>query len=248
MATSGKGLSRPAGLSQIGPSLAQIGPGGLLRKDQLGTMTHQPAGSDQTGAAMPTPDRSRVIAEEEFRKATAKRLEREMETVSGKWGRILNSPLMIWLLSTVVVSLATWAYQQHAERRRHETEQRELITRTRNELQYRLSACDQINSKSQRNDVENILSSAIGMRPLYEEFRNRNLANVYYLFCSLGTKCQLTPSALAPVAEDIRRTTWSEIVIEKRQTLQDRSMLPKLERACSRLEPVRRATGASPGS
>jgi hypothetical protein len=207
------------------------------------TMADPRPGSERPGAALPSSDRSRIIAEEEFRKVTAKRLELEMETASGKWGRILNTPLMIWLLSTVVVSGATCAYQQRAERRRHETEQRELATRTRNELGFRLSACDQINSKSERNDVETILSSAIGMRPLYEEFKNRNLANVYYLYCSLGTKCQVTPSELATVAEDIRRTTWSEIVIKKRQTLRDRSLLPKLERACSRLEPVRQATG-----
>jgi hypothetical protein len=201
--------------------------------------------SDQSDT-LPSAERRRIIAEEEFRKATAKRLDREMESSSHRLGRVLNTPAMIWLLSTVVVGLATWLYQRHAEAQQRAVEQHRIAVRTTDELLYRLAACDRVRANSTRDDVESLLSSVIGLRPLHEEFKGRNLADVYYQYCSLRGPCNLGPDSLSGIAEDIRRTTWPVIVGQPiDRPLKDREILPKLEASCVRLGPVRATTRAS---
>jgi len=204
---------------------------------------------DQNETNLPSADRQRVIAEEEFRKATAKRLDREMESARDRWLRALSTPVVIWLLSTVVVGLATWLYQRHTEAQKHEAEQRQLTARTAEELTYRLAACDRVRANSSRDDVETLLSAMIGLRPLHDEFKGRNLADVYYQFCSLEGHCTFAPDSLSIIAEDIRRTTWPVIVGQPiNRPLKDRTILPKLEVSCARLKPVRKAAPAMLGS
>jgi hypothetical protein len=194
----------------------------------------------------PSADRRRIIAEEEFRKATAKRLEGEMESSSHRLGRVLNTPVMIWLLSTVVVGLASWLYQRHSEAQQRSAEQHKISVRTTDELLYRLAGCDRVRANSTRDDVETLLSAVIGLRPLHEEFKGRNLADVYYQYCSLKGRCEMAPDSLAGIAEDIRRTTWPVIVGQPiDRPLKDRSILPNLEESCAHLGPVRSATRAS---
>jgi hypothetical protein len=202
--------------------------------------------SDQSETILPSAERRRIIAEEEFRKATAKRLDREMESSTHRLGRVLNTPAMIWLLSTVVVGLATWLYQRHLDAQQRAAEQHTLAVRTTDELLYRLAACDRIGASSTRDDVESLLSSVIGLRPLHEEFKSRNLADVYYQFCSLTGPCQFDPDSLVPITEDIRQTTWPVIVGQPiHQPLRDRTVLPKLETSCTRVAPIRPAVRAS---
>ena len=208
-----------------------------------------PSDQSATEGALPTAERRRIIAEEEFRKATAKRLDRELESRSQRLGRALNTPAMLWLLSTVVVGLGTWLYQRHTDARQHEAEQRQLTARTTDEVLYRLAACDRVRANSNRDDVETLLSAMIGLRPLHEEFKNRNLADLYYQFCSLSGPCRFAPDSLARVAEDIRRTTWPVIVGQPiNQPLKDRAILPKLEASCSRLAPIRRGAPPTAGN
>jgi hypothetical protein len=214
-------------------------------------MSSHPNASDQPGgeSALPTSDRRRVIAEEEFRKATAKRLEREMESSEHRWGRVLNTPAMLWLLSTGVVGLGTWLYQRHTETRQREADEQRLTARTTDEVLYRLAACDRVRANSNRDDVETLLSAMIGLRPLHEEFKGRNLADLYYQFCSLTGPCRFAPDSLARIAEDIRRTTWPVIVGQPiNRPLKDRAILPKLQESCSRLAPIRREVPASLGN
>jgi hypothetical protein len=190
-----------------------------------------------------------VIAEEEFRKATAKRLDREMESSSHRLGRMLNTPAMIWLLSTVVVGLGSWLYQRHTEARQRAAEQHKIAVRTTDEVLYRLAACDRVRATSTRDDVESLLSSVIGLRPLHEEFKGRNLADVYYQYCSLHGNCKFAPDSLSGIAEDIRRTTWPVIVGQPiDRPLKDRTILPNLTASCARLAPVRSAARASLGN
>jgi len=214
-------------------------------------MNSQPAPLEQpeSEGGLPASDRRRIIAEEEFRKATARRLDREMESSAHRWGRVLNTPAMLWLLSTGVVGLGTWLYQRHQETRQREADEQRLIARTTDELLYRLAACDRIRANSSRDDGETLLSAMIGLRPLHEEFKNRNLADLYYQFCSLTGPCRLAPDSVARIAEDIRRSTWPVIVGQPiDRPLKDRTILPKLGASCSRLQPVRQAAPAPPGS
>ena len=169
-----------------------------------------------------------------------------MESSSHRLGRVLNTPVMIWLLSTVVVGLASWLYQRHSEAQQRDAEQHKIAVRTTDELLYRLAACDRVRANSTRDDVETLLSSVIGLRPLHEEFKGRNLADVYYQYCSLDGRCDVAPDSLAGIAEDIRRTTWPVIVGQPiDRPLKDRSILPKLKASCAGLGPVRSATRAS---
>lgn len=191
-------------------------------------------------------ERRRIIAEEEFRKAVARRFAHAAESPRERWARLLNAPAFIWLLSTVVVGLATWGYQQRTEQRQREAERRQLEVRTTDEFLYRLSACDRVDSTSNRDDVENLLSSVIGLRPLYTEFANRNLGDVYYQFCGVTSNCRFPPDSFLSVVSEIRRTTWPEIVGQPiRRRLQDPSMLPRLSAWCGQLAPVRRAARAT---
>ncbi|HEY3013021.1 MAG TPA: hypothetical protein VGJ36_09760 [Gemmatimonadales bacterium] len=209
-------------------------------------MTDHRDSTDESEAILSSTDRRRIIAEEEFRKATAKRLDREMESPGRRLGRTLNTPAMLWLLSTVVVGLGTWLYQRHAEAQQRADEQHKIAVRTTDELLYRLAACDRVRPNSTRDDIESLLSSVIGLRPLHEEFKGRNLADVYYQFCSLDGHCRLAPDSLSAIAEDIRRTTWPVIVGQPiDRPLKDRTILPKLEAFCSRLSPIR---GTAPAS
>jgi len=211
------------------------------------TSLNDSSGEDE--ATLPSVERRRIIIEEEFRKATAKRLDRQMDSSSHRVGRMLNTPVMIWLLSTVVVGLASWLYQRHVTAQQVEAEQRKLTVRTTDELLYRLAACDRIRQTSTRNDVENLLSSILGLRPLHEEFKGRNLADVYYQFCSLNGHCTFGPDSLSIIGEDIRQTTWPVIVGQPiDRPLKDRAILPELETFCSRLEPGRKAVRAALGS
>lgn len=89
----------------------------------------------------------------------------------------------------------------------------------------------------------------IGLRPLHDEFKGRNLADLYYQYCSLNGRCNFAPDSLSRIAEDIRRTTWPVIVGQPiDRPLKDRTILPKLEASCARLESVRKAAPAMLGS
>jgi hypothetical protein len=209
-------------------------------------MTGPRDSSDPSDTILPSAERRRIVAEEEFRKATAKRLDREMESSSHRLGRVLNTPVMIWLLSTVVVGLATWLYQRHADAQKRAAEQHTIAVRTTDELLYRLAACDRVGANSTRDDIESLLNSVIALRPLHEEFKGRNLADVYYQFCSLTGPCEFDPDSLVGIAENIRQTTWPVIVGQPiHQPLKDRTILRKLEASCAQLVPIRGAVRAS---
>lgn len=128
---------------------------------------------DPTGTQGPLPsaERRRIIAEEEFRKATAKRLDREMESSGHRLGRLLNTPAMLWLLSTGVVGLGTWLYQRHQETRQREADQRLLTARTTDEVLYRLGACDDGTHESLRSPA-----ALVGDNPYAATLRFRHVS------------------------------------------------------------------------
>lgn len=135
-------------------------------------------------AIPPSTERRRVIAEEEFRKATAMRLAWEMG--SGSRGQRLvqffNTSLGIWVLSTLIVGAISAGWQHYTGILQQKAQQRPVIVSTANELLWRLAACDRVRPTSGRDAVETLLNSIIGLRPLNQEFKGRNLADVYYHF------------------------------------------------------------------
>ena len=105
-----------------------------------------------------------------------------------------------------------------------------LRARSTNELLFRLSACDRIDSTSNRNDVENLLNAMVlAYRSLYQaEEHPVRIATL-----------RRADTVLAAAAE-VRRATWSEIVGQPiNHALKDRGMLPGLRERCSQLQPIR---------
>jgi hypothetical protein len=186
-------------------------------------------------------DRRRIIAEEQFRKRVSQQIDRGLTSRGGRVLRALNAPVTIWALSTVVVGTATRWYQQHAEERRAQQERATLRTRSTNELLFRMTACDRIDSTSNRNDVENLLNAMVlAYRALYQEYQGRSVAELYLEYCSLGGRCSLPADTVIAAVGEIRRATWSEIVGKPvDHPLQDRGMLPGLRARCLTLQPIR---------
>jgi hypothetical protein len=116
--------------------------------------------------------------------AWPQQIDRELTPSGARLLRLLNAPVTIWALSTVVVGLATWAYQQYTEGREARAQQEALQTRSRNELLFRLSACDRIDSTSTRDDVENLLNAMVlAYRSLHQEYKGRSLPDLYLEYC-----------------------------------------------------------------
>jgi hypothetical protein len=152
---------------------------------------------------------------------------------------VLNAPVVIWALSTFVVGLATWAYQKQTDKQRRNEEQRDRQVHTTNELLFRLSACNSIDSiNSTRNDVENLLSAFVaGLRPLYNENRLRNVPDLYLEYCSLGGQCDDTSKdRVLAFTETVRKDAWQIVGRSPDLPLRDRSVLPELDSGCQRLE------------
>jgi hypothetical protein len=195
-------------------------------------------GLDQS--ILPTDERRRIIAEEEFRKRVAQKIDQELTPAGTRALRVLNTPVAIWALSTIVVGLATWGYQRYTENRSAERHRTELQVQSRNELLFRLSACDRIDTTSTRDDVENLLSAVIGLRPLYKQYQGRNLPDVYLEYRELGGQSAVPPDTVVSAANAVRRATWSLIVGRPiQQPLSDHSVLPGLHERCAQLQPIR---------
>lgn len=190
---------------------------------------------------LPSDERRRIIAEEEFRKRVAQQIDQELTPAGARALRVLNTPVVIWALSTLVVGLATWAYQRYTETRRAEEQRSALQTQSTNELLFRLSACDRIDTASTRNDVENLLSAVVlGLRPLYKQYQGRNLPDLYLEYRELGGQSSVPPDTVLSVANAVRTATWSLIVGRPiDQPLSDRSVLPGLRERCGQLQPIR---------
>jgi hypothetical protein len=208
------------------------------RGDLVPDSANTPVPPDQI---LPSDDRRRVIAEEEFRKRVAQQIDRQLTPPGARLLRLLNAPVTIWALSTIVVGLATWAYQQYTEGREAREQRATLRSRSTNELLFRLSACDRIDSTSNRNDVENILNAMVlAYRSLYQDYKGRSLPDLYLEYCSLGGRCSVPTDTVLAAAAEVRRATWSEIVGQPiNHPLRDRSMLPGLRERCSQLQPIR---------
>jgi hypothetical protein len=205
---------------------------------QEGATPNPPDRPDGLEQDLPSAERRKIIAEEEFRKGIAEKVDRDLTRPGARFLRFLNAPVVIWALSTCVVGLATWAYQKQTEKQRREEEQRDRQVRTTNELLFRLSACNTIDSTSSRNDVENLLSAFVaGLRPLYNENRLRNVPDLYLEYCSLGGHCSdaSTDSVLA-FTSTVQKDAWQIVGRSPDLPLRDRSVLPELHSGCKRLE------------
>lgn len=196
---------------------------------------------DPLDPVVPSEDRRRIIAEEEFRKRVGDEIDRRLTPRGARLSRLLNAPVTIWALSTVVVGLATRWYQQRTEDRRAREERAAVRAHSTNELLFRMSACDRIDSASNRNDVENLLNAMVlAYRALYQEYQGRSVPELYLEFCSLGGRCSLSTDTVIAAVADVRRATWSEIVGQPiDHPLRDRSMLSGLHDRCAQLQPIR---------
>jgi hypothetical protein len=185
-------------------------------------------------------DRRRILAEEEFRRITAAKLDRELTPAFARWVRRLSAPFVLWLLSTVLVGLVSVAYTRWEDSRQRRAEERRLRGVTSAELYFRLSSCDGINATSDREDVETLLSSAIGARPLYNEYKDTRLDAVYLQYCLHGGGCATSPDTVLAATERIRLRL--KPVIKNTpigNSLTDRSFLQEMRRECDRLLPVK---------
>jgi hypothetical protein len=199
---------------------------------------HRPENAVEPDQTLRNGDRQRIIAEEEFRKRVAQQLDREFTSRRQRALRTMNTPLVLWALTTGLVGAITWGYQELASRQRAKEERTALRERNSTELLYRFGACDWIDSSSTRDDVENLLSSVIGLRPLHPQYQGRNLPALYLEFCFLGGNCSLPVDSVQVAGAAIRRLTWPEIVGKPIRPLQNRAMLPELRRRCDQLRPI----------
>jgi len=205
----------------------------------MGTRSEPEHEPEELESALPPAERRRIIAEEEFRRRIGVRIERDLSSKRERVLRVLNAPVTIWLLSSVVVGLATWSYQRWSERSQEKQERVALQARSTTELLSRLSACDWIDTSSTRDDVENLLSAVIGLRPLFSEYEKRNLPDVYLEFCSLTGQCPISRESLLTISAGIRRIIWPEIVGQRPRPLSNRGILTTLQNRCRQLAPLR---------
>jgi len=196
---------------------------------------------DPLDQVLPAEDRRRIIAEEEYRKRVGGDIDHRLTPRGARILRVLNAPVTIWALSTVVVGLATRWYQHRTEERHAREERAAVRAHSTNELLFRMSACDRIDSASNRDDVENLLNAMVlAYRALYQEYRGRSVPELYLEFCSLGGRCTLSSDTVIAAVADIRRATWPEIVGQPvRHALRDRGMLPGLHERCAQLQPIK---------
>ena len=186
-------------------------------------------------------DRQRVIAEEEFRRLTADRMDKKLTSRTQRFLRIVNTPAAIWFLSSVVVAGAAWAYKEFQAHHLSRVEQEETLGLNTAELYYRLSACDRVDSAPNREDIENLLSAVIGLRPLEKEYQGVPLAAVYVKSCLLEGPCSVSPDSVLEATSTLRRLLWPEIVgrpIDRPFT--NRAIVGELKLQCSRLSPLRK--------
>lgn len=197
--------------------------------------------ADKPRAALPPEDeRRRIIAEEEYRKAVAAQVDRQFSPRYVRFARHLNEPIVLWVLSTVFVGLVSLAYKEWQDNRQHRTEEIEVGRKASAELYFRISGCDAIGPNSDREDVETLLSSVIGLRPLYSEYQGQRLDAVYLTACLLGRNCAVPPDSVLSSTERIRRVLKPIIARTPTGTpLPTRSFLPQVRRDCERLLPVR---------
>ena len=203
-----------------------------------GTTPNPPDRPDGLEEDLPSEERRRIIAEEEFRKGIAEKVDRELTRPGARFLKFLNAPVVIWALSTIVVGFATWAYQRQREDQRRKEEQRALQVRTTNELLFRLSACNTVDSNSTRNDVENLLSAFVaGLRPLHNENRLRNVPDLYLEYCALGGQCSdASKDSVLSFTATVQKDAWQIVGRSPDLPLRDRSVLPRLHDGCKRLE------------
>jgi hypothetical protein len=189
---------------------------------------------------LPDEQRRRIIAEEEFRRAAAARFEREMAPRSARLARQVNAPIVLWLLSTVVVGLISLGYKEWQDDRQQRIQEQEVQGKTSAELYYRVSACDEVGPAANREEVETLLGSIIGLRPLYPDYQNTRLDALYLQYCIRGGRCPVVPDSILGSAERLRRSL--KPVVNQTpigQRLRDRSFLPQVRTECDRLAPVK---------
>jgi hypothetical protein len=188
----------------------------------------------------PEEERRRIIAEEEYRKTVAAQIDRQLSPPYVRFARRLNEPIVLWLLSTVVVGLVSLSYKEWQDNRLHRSEVSEVGRKASAELYFRVSGCDGIGPKSDREDVETLLSSIIGLRPLYREYDGLRLDAVYLTSCLLGRSCTVPPDSVLSATERIRRILKPIIAKTPSGTpLPTRAFLPQVRKDCDRLLPVR---------
>jgi hypothetical protein len=131
-------------------------------------------------------------------------------------------------------------YKEWQDSRQHRIEELEIGQKTSAELYFRISGCDGIGPKSGREDVETLLSSVIGLRPLYLDYQGVRLDAVYLRYCLLGKRCALSPDSVLSSTERIRRVIKPIIDNTPRGTqLRTRSFLPQVQQDCKQLLPLR---------
>ena len=186
--------------------------------------------------------RRRIIQEEEFRRVTAERMEREHGSRLSRFARQLNSPIMLWLLSTVVVGLISLGYKNWQDEKLKRAQEEEHKSKTSAELYYRVSACDDIGPAADREEVESMYNGIIGLRPLYPDYQNTRLEARYLKFCHMGAACPVVPDSLLRYGERIRRVTKLVVFgVPVGKHLRDRSFLSQLRKDCDQLIPVKQS-------
>jgi hypothetical protein len=128
-----------------------------------------------------TPEEQNHIREEElFRERVRSELERERlrSTPRGLWS-FLNSPFVLFLLSTIAVGLISTAYALVQERIRIRTEQQAVISRIETEINNRLSgtarAVRSALSENALMGLYNALETDSRKGGTYLEFKERSL-------------------------------------------------------------------------
>ncbi len=170
----------------------------------------------------------------------AAHVERQFSPRYIRFARHLNEPIVLWLLSTVVVGLVSLGYKTWQDNRQHRSENLEVGRKASAELYFRVSGCDGMGPSSDREDVVTLLSSIMGLRPFYPEYKEARFDAVYLQYCSLGKSCPISPDSVYSSAERIRRVLKPIIMKTPSGTpLGDRSFLSRIQADCRRLLPIR---------
>jgi hypothetical protein len=209
----------------------------MLNNDSRDSAT----GAQEGVPLLPPEDRRRVIAEEEFRRHVARRVDRELTPRGERWLRQLSTPVVIWFLSSVVLAVVGWGYKKYETRQQSRVQQEEAGVFRTAELYYRLSACDELDSVPNRHNIEALLNAVIGLRPLKLEYKDVSLAAVYVQSCFWKGPCTLAPDSVLKAAERIRLLLWPEILergVHAKFT--NYAIVPELRRQCSKFQPIRR--------
>jgi hypothetical protein len=190
---------------------------------------------------LPSEDRKRIIAEEEFRRQVASRVDRELAPRRERWLRLASTPVVIWFLSSVVLAAIGWGYKKYETQQQSRVQQEEARVFRTAELYYRLSACDGVDSTPNRDNIEALLNAVIGRRPLRAEYQDVSLAAVYLQSCFWKGPCTLPPDSVLEAAERIRLLIWPEILGRGVQwKFTNFGIVPELRRQCDRFQPIRR--------